>query len=350
MQKPTDECQALADGATHWRRKLSKYRTPNAVRGVCELAVTAMPFALAWFLMYWGLAHGHIWLYALLLLPAAGFLVRLFLIQHDCGHRAFFANRNANDWVGRVISVLTITPYDHWRRGHAIHHATSGNLSRRGVGDVDTLTVAEYLARSRWTRLRYRAYRHPAVMFAIGPIFLFVVQNRFPAGFMRQWLPWLSTMATNAAIATVAGLLIWAVGLQAFLLVHVPVLLLAAAVGVWLFYVQHQFERTYWATGETWNVHEAALRGSSHYDLPAVLRWFTANIGVHHVHHLCSQIPYYRLSQVLRDFPELRDIGRLTLWQSLRCVRLVLWDAESRRLISFKDLEQCSRTGLAHAA
>jgi omega-6 fatty acid desaturase (delta-12 desaturase) len=282
----------------------------------------------------------------LLLLPAAGFLIRLFLIQHDCGHRAFFANRAANDWLGRVTSVLTLTPYDHWRHAHAIHHATSGNLGRRGVGDVDTLTVDEYLARSPWTRLRYRAYRHPAVMFIIGPIFLFVVQNRFPAGFMRDgWQPWASTMATNVAVAVAAGLLIWAIGWQAFLLVHVPILLLAAAAGVWLFYVQHQFERTHWAKAETWNVHEAALRGSSHYDLPPILKWFTANIGVHHVHHLSSLIPYYRLPQVLRDHPELRDMGRLTLWQSLKCVRLVLWDDASGRLISFKELRR--RDGLA---
>lgn len=346
----SNENETPANEVSRWRRRLSGYRTPNAGRGVYELAVTAIPFTLAWVLMYWALTHGHIWLYLLLVLPAAGLLIRLFLIQHDCGHRAFFAGRKINDWVGRAISVVTLMPYDHWRHGHAIHHATSGNLAQRGVGDVDTLTVAEYLARTRWTRLRYRAYRHPAVMFGIGPVFLFVLQSRLPAGFMNNgWRPWASTMGTNAAVAAVIGLLIWIVGLQSFLLVHAPIMLLGATIGVWLFYVQHQFERTYWAKGETWNVHEAALHGSSHYDLPPVLRWFTANIGMHHVHHLSSLIPYYRLPDVLRDHPELRDVGRLTLLQSLKSVRLVLWDEESRRLISFKELRLGGRLKLAHA-
>jgi acyl-lipid omega-6 desaturase (Delta-12 desaturase) len=341
---PIDSKESPANDVFRWRHVLRDYRTPSAARGLYELVITAIPFALAWFVMYWSLMHGQIWLYFLLLLPAAGLLIRLFLIQHDCGHRAFFASKKANDWVGRAISVLTLMPYDHWRRGHAIHHATSGNLMRRGVGDVDTLTVDEYLARSRWTRLRYRAYRHPVVMFGIGPAFLFVLQSRLPAGFMRDgWQPWASTMATNAAVAIAAGLVIWTVGIGPFLLVHAPIMLLGATAGVWLFYVQHQFEQTYWSKGEDWNVHEAALHGSSHYDLPRVLKWFTANIGVHHVHHLSSQIPYYRLPKVLKDHPELGNVGRLTLWQSLRCVRLVLWDEENHRLISFKELARAGR-------
>jgi omega-6 fatty acid desaturase (delta-12 desaturase) len=323
-----------------WRRALSGYRTPSVLRGLWELAITAIPFAVAWFGMYIALSRGLVWLYALLLLPAAGFLIRLFLIQHDCGHRAFFSNRSANDWLGRTLSVITLTPYDHWRRQHSVHHATSGNLDRRGIGDMDTLTVAEYLARSRWARLRYRAYRNPAVMFLIGPIFVFVFQNRLPAGFMREWKSWVGVMLTNVALVIVASLLIWAIGVKTFLLIHAPIVLLGGAVGVWMFYVQHQFDQTYWAKGEAWDVHEAALHGSSHYDLPPVLRWFTANIGVHHVHHLSSQIPFYRLPNVLRDHPELRDTSRVTLLQSLGCVRLALWDEDTRRLISFRDLRR----------
>jgi omega-6 fatty acid desaturase (delta-12 desaturase) len=327
------------DTAGGWRRKLSHYRKPDTMRSAYELAITAIPFALAWFLMFVALYLGYFWLYALLLLPTAGLLVRLFMIQHDCGHGAFFANRRGNDWVGRVISVLTLMPYDHWRRRHAIHHATSGNLDRRGVGDVKTLTVAEYLARSRWARLCYRLYRHPAVMFGLGPIHLFMLQSRLPVGFMRKgWRPWFSTMATNVAIAAVAGLMMWTIGLRPFLLIHLPIVLLGAAAGVWLFYVQHQFEQTHWAKSERWNVYDAALHGSSHYDLPNVLKWFTANIGVHHVHHLCSRIPYYRLPEVLRDYPEFRDLNRLTLLQSLKCIRLVLWHEEGQRLMSFKEL------------
>src|SRR3954465_14382365 len=325
----------------NWVRELSRYRQPNATRSVLELALTAVPFALAWTVMLVALNLGHFWLYALLVLPTAGLLVRLFMIQHDCGHGSFFPRRSGGDWTGRVIGVLTLTPYDLWRRSHTIHHASSGNLDRRGVGDVDTLTVSEYLALSRWNRLRYRLYRHPVVMFGLGPAYLFILKNRLPVGFMsKDWQPWISTMATNLAIAAVFGLLMWVVGVAPFLLVHLPMFLLAASVGVWLFYVQHQFEETYWAGNWTWNVREAALHGSSHYDLPGVLRWFTANIGMHHIHHLSSRIPFYRLPEVLRDHPELRDVGRLTLTQSLRCVPLVLWDEQTRRLVSFKDVER----------
>jgi len=272
-------------------------------------------------------------------LPAAGFVLRLFMIQHDCGHGAFFRRRLANDWVGRVIGVVTLTPYDLWRRAHAIHHASSGNLNRRGIGDIDTLAVSEYLALSQWHRLKYRLYRHPIVMFGVGPAYLFILRHRLPMGLMRGgWEAWLSTMATNVAIAIVVATMIWLVGVGPFLLVHLPIMLLADSVGVWLFYVQHQFEDTFWAHDEGWSLHEAALHGSSHYDLPNVLRWFTANIGVHHVHHLCSRIPYYRLQQVLRDHPQLAAVGRITLFQSFRCVRMVLWDERRRRLVSFRQV------------
>ncbi len=325
--------------AAAWGRRLAPYRTSHTGRGLFELAVTILPFVAAWTLMYLALAAGHYWLYALLLLPAAGLLVRLFMIQHDCGHGAFLRRRSGNDWLGRLISVLTLTPYDHWKRSHAIHHASSGNLDRRGIGDIGTLTTREYLARSPLGRLRYRLYRHPLVMFGVGPIYLFLLETRLPWGFMdKGWQPWISTMATNLGIAAAAGLLIWTVGLVPFVLVHGPIVGLAAAAGVWLFYVQHQFEATYWAELGEWNVHDAALHGSSHYDLPPVLRWFTANIGVHHVHHLASRIPFYRLPEVLRDHPELKAVGRLSLAQSLRCVRLTLWDEQAARLVSFRSL------------
>ena len=321
-----------------WTRILARYREPSRARSVTELVITVVPLVLLWIAMWATLDLGY-WFCLLLAVPAAGLLVRLFMIQHDCGHGAFFHHRLANDWVGRVIGVLTMTPYDFWRRTHAIHHATSGNLDRRGIGDIDTLTVREYLALSRWGRLRYRLYRHPIVMFGIGPAYLFLLQHRLPFGLTRAgWLPWLSTMATNAAIAAVGGIIIWFVGVGAFLQVHLPIMLLAASAGVWLFYVQHQFENTFWSEEHGWNVRTAALHGSSHYHLPGILRWFTANIGVHHVHHLNSRIPFYRLPDVLRENPELIAMGRLTLFQSLRCVRLVLWDEGMRRLISFHEL------------
>jgi omega-6 fatty acid desaturase (delta-12 desaturase) len=236
--------------------------------------------------------------------------------------------------------VLTLTPYDFWRRTHAIHHATSGHLERRGIGDVDTLTVREYLSRSFWGRLCYRAYRNPLVMFGLGPAYLFILQYRLPIGLLfNGWQPWLSTMATNVAIAAVVAVLIWFIGVWPFLLVQLPIILLAGSVGVWLFYVQHQFETTFWAHEDGWSFQEAALHGSSHYDLPGILRWFTANIGVHHVHHLCSRIPCYRLPRVLREYPELRRVSRLTLLQSFQCVRLTLWDESRRRLVSFREID-----------
>jgi omega-6 fatty acid desaturase (delta-12 desaturase) len=316
---------------------LREYRTASLLRATWELLVTSLAFVSCWILLLLAVQRGEIGLFVLVLLPGAGFLVRLFMIQHDCGHGSFYPSKRANDWVGRVIGVITLTPYYHWRRTHAVHHASSGNLDRRGIGDVLTLTVAEYLACSRWGRARYWLYRHPAVMFGVGPLYLFLLKNRVPVGFMRKgWRPWFSTMATNASVLGVVASLIWAVGVTAFCLVHLPLMLLGSGAGVWLFYVQHQFENTHWANGENWSAQEAALYGSSHYDLPKVFRWFTANIGMHHVHHLASRIPYYRLPEVLRDHAEFRSLGRITLLESLRGLRLVLWDENVQRLVSFR--------------
>jgi omega-6 fatty acid desaturase (delta-12 desaturase) len=332
--------------ARAWTRVLARYRNPSNARSIVEIGITVVPLVLLWLLMWATLDLGY-WLSMLFVVPTAGFLVRLFMIQHDCSHGSFFRHRLANDWIGRAIGVITMTPYDLWRRTHAIHHATSGNLDRRGFGDVDTLTVREYWARSRWGRIRYRLYRHPLVMFGLGPAYIFFLQHRLPVGLMREgWEPWVSTMATNLAIAVVIATLSWFTGIKAFLLVHLPIMLIAGSIGVWLFYVQHQFENTTWENDPAWKFHTAALHGSSHYDLPGILAWFTANIGVHHVHHLCSNIPYYRLSRVLRDHPELRGVSRLTLLESFRCVRLVLWDETQRRLVSVCE----GRAGYNHVA
>ena len=309
-----------------------------------ELLITAVPFVLIWAAM-WAVVYFGFWPVCLLLaIPASGFLVRLFLIQHDCGHGSFFRHRLANDWVGRVLGVLTLTPYDMWRKEHAIHHATAGNLDQRGMGDIRTLTVEEYLAAPFLRRLQYRLYRNPFVMFVLGPAYVFVLAQRLPIGSMTAgWLPWTSTMSTNAAILAIVVGMMWLVGVGPFLIVHVPIMLLAATIGVWLFYVQHQFDDAVWVRGSNWDIHEAALHGSSYYDLPAVLRWFTANIGIHHIHHLNSRIPYYRLRQVLRDHPELGKVGRVTLWQSLRSVRLALWDEYQQRMISFREMRAAKR-------
>jgi omega-6 fatty acid desaturase (delta-12 desaturase) len=322
-------------------RDIAAYARPITWRSVIELLITFIPFALITVLMWRAVANGY-WIAMLLAVPAGLLLVRMFMIQHDCSHGSFFRSRAANDWLGRAIGVLTLTPYDYWRRTHSVHHARNGNLDSRGMGDVSTLTVAEYRSRSRFKRLLYRLYRNPIVLFGIGPAFVFFLQHRLPYGCMRGgWRPWLSAMANNA-VMTVAVVTALVFGAGTFLLVYVPIVLVAATVGVWLFYVQHQFEETRWDREGDWTFHEAALHGSSHYDLPPVLRWVTANIGIHHIHHLSSRIPCYRLSEVLRDRPELRDVGRLTLRQSLRTVRLALWDEERRRLITFRQARLAS--------
>ncbi len=331
---PLDE--AFSTGALI--QDLARYRRPSWLRASLELIMTGGLLIASWFAMWMSLGAGY-WLTLLIAIPVAGFLVRLFMIQHDCGHGAFFPSRYANDWTGRVLGVLTLTPYDYWKRNHALHHATSGNLDRRGTGDILTLTVDEYLTRSSWGRFCYRAYRHPLVMFGVGPAFLFLLQQRLPVGQMRNGpRPWISVIGTNVAISALACLMIWFVGSKALLAVHLPILLLAASMGVWLFYVQHQFEQVAWSRDPNWKLHDAALSGSSHYDLPAVLQWFTANIGVHHVHHLCSRIPFYRLRRVLRDHPSLRACGQVTFIQSLRSIRLALWDESRQRLVTFRDV------------
>ena len=269
-----------------WLEILARYREPNRLRSISELFGTAAPFAALWVLAWLALSLSY-WLTVAIALPAAGFLVRLFIIQHDCGHGALFRQKITNDWVGRVLGILTLTPYDVWRRSHAVHHATSGNLGRRGIGDITTLTVREYDGMPRWRRIAYRLYRSPLVLFGIGPAYLFLLQNRLPVGFMRDgWRYWISAMGTNGGIALVTGAMMYLVGPGPFLLVQIPVILLASSMGVWLFYVQHQFEETNWATDPAWDVHNAALHGSSYYDLPGPLRWMTGNIGMHHVHHL----------------------------------------------------------------
>ncbi len=320
-------------------RALMRYRQPDAGRAIFEVAVTVLPLVALWALMWLSLDVSY-WLTLALAVPAAIFMVRLFLIQHDCGHGAFFRDRNVNDWLGRALGIFTLTPYDYWKHNHAIHHATSSNLDRRGIGDIDTLTVEEYRAKPLMGRILYRIYRSPPVMFAIGPAYMFLLQHRWPVFQTRDgWRPWVSTMVTNAGILGMALGLIWLVGLTPFLMVHLPIALLASSIGVWLFYVQHQYEDVRWARDGHWEHQAAALAGSSYYDLPGVLRWLTANIGIHHVHHLNSKIPYYRLPQVLKDHPELKSVSRLTMGQSLRSVRLALWCERQGKLIGFDEVK-----------
>lgn len=301
--------------------------------------------------LLYALDHG-VWAALLLALPGAALLVRLFMIQHDCGHGSFFVSRRANNWLGRSIGVLTLTPYAHWRKDHAVHHATSGNLSRRGTGDVTTLTVREYLSGPPWRRLAYRLYRHPVVMFGIGPAYQFLVRHRVPTGSpRRERQAWISILGTNAVIVALGGLLIWAVGFDTLLLGYLPMFLIAASAGVWLFYVQHQFEDTHWAEERRWNFHTAALEGSSYYDLPDLLHWVTANIGFHHLHHLCSRIPNYRLRDCFEQNLELRAAAkRLTLRSSLKAARLSLWDESAGKLVTFRQAKHATTADLLATA
>jgi acyl-lipid omega-6 desaturase (Delta-12 desaturase) len=329
--------------ARSWRQITSAYAEPDTNRSLAQLLNTALPFLALMGALLYGLRH-EVWATLVLVPPVAALLVRLFTIQHDCGHGAFFRSRWANDLLGRVIGVLTFTPYVFWRNSHAMHHATSGNLDRRGVGDIDTLTVREYLSLSAGRRLAYRLYRHPLVMFGIGPAYQFLIRHRIPTGnpFQERRI-WFSILGTNAAIVVLAALLVLTVGLRPFVLGYGPVILLAASIGVWLFYVQHQFEETYWRPDAQWDFHAAALKGCSFYDLPRVLHWVTGYIGFHHIHHLCSKVPNYRLHECFEHHPEFRDVKRLTLLSSLKCARLALWDEEQGRLVSFRQIRQGCR-------
>ena len=323
-----------SEAPKNWFQRLAPFRTSENLRAVFEIIVTLVPFLLIWAAMWWLISRGY-WIGLLGAIPAGAFIVRLFIIQHDCGHRSLFTSRRANDWVGRFIALLTLTPYDYWRRQHAIHHAASGNLDRRGIGDVATLTVAEYEALSRFGKLKYRLYRNPVIMFGLGPAYVFLIQHRAPVGEFKKTMSWVSTSLTNLGVALLYGLMIWIVGWKVFLLVHVPSVLVGASIGVWLFYIQHQFDETHWDRTEDWSRERAALIGSSFYDLPGWLMWVTGNIGIHHVHHLSSRIPFYQLPRTLKAHPELRQIGRLTLWESFKCVRLALWCEQRRKLVPF---------------
>jgi acyl-lipid omega-6 desaturase (Delta-12 desaturase) len=317
-------------------RQISVHARPNHWRSVVELVITAAPLAALFAGTWLAVQNGH-WIGLLLTIPAAALLVRLFMIQHDCAHGSFFRGRTANDWVGRIIGVLTLTPYDYWRRSHALHHARHGHLDHRGMGDVAVLTTREYRDLSRWKRFFYRLYRNPLILFGLGPAFLFGLQFRVPLGLMGKGKPWLSTMATNLALGGIVVALVFLGGFLTFLLIYLPIMLMAATAGVWLFYVQHQFEQSHWAAEGEWTFHEAALHGSSYYDLPPFLRWLSANIGIHHIHHLASRIPFYRLPRVLREWPELRGVGRLTLRQSFATVKLKLWDEDKGRMVGFRE-------------
>ncbi len=326
--------------ARSWNEILAPYKEPVLWKSVFQLANSVALFALLWAAMLWSLDVSYA-LTLVLALPAACMLMRLFIIQHDCGHGSFFRSARANHVVGFLLGIVTLTPYHYWRRTHSIHHATSGDLDNREFGDIHTLTVREYRALPLWKRFRYRLYRNPVTLFVIGPAYQFIVKHRLPLDTPPGWKKeWASILWTNLAIAAVVALGMWTIGLGSFLAVQLPITLVSGTIGVWLFYVQHQFEDTYWRDHPEWSFHAASLEGASFYDLPRWLHWFSGNIGYHHIHHLASRIPNYRLRECMEQVPELQHVTRLTIGESLRTARLKLWDEERRKLVGFGDLER----------
>lgn len=331
-----------------WTAIVAPYARADLGHAVVQLLNTGLPFLLIMAALIYG-GRSHPWLTFPLAAPAVFLLVRLFAIQHDCGHGSFFSSRRANDLLGRTIGLATLTPYAFWRSSHATHHATSGNLGKRGIGDITMLTLREFRRLSRWQRLRYRAYRHPLVLFGLGPFYMFIIRHRIPAGSpLRHRKAWGSILGTDAVLAAIVILMMLTVGGRAFLLAYLPVLLLAASIGMWLFYIQHQFDQAYWAANASWDFQEAALKGSSFYDLPSVLHWLTGYLGYHHIHHICSKIPNYRLRECFRQNPELQTAKTLTLFRSLKCRRLALWDEERQLLVPFHDAVRQERVPLSH--
>jgi len=320
-----------------WRKAIARYQNPDLKRSLWQVANSVVPFFLLWYLMYRSLEVSY-WLTLALAVPTAGFMARVFIIFHDCGHGSFFKSQQANDLVGTLTGILTLTPYYHWRHDHAIHHASAGDLDRRGVGDVTTLTVEEYRALPPLKRLGYRIFRNPLLMFTIGAWLVFAVVHRFyhrKAGKRERF----SVHLTNLALLDIIGLLSLLIGFKAFILVEFPILAITTTVGVWLFYVQHNFETTYWERHGNWDFASAGLKGSSFYKLPGVLQWFTGNIGFHHIHHLGPRIPNYLLAKCQQENAIFQQVRPLTILTSLKSLGYRLWDEKSRQLVGFKALK-----------
>ena len=320
-------------GRSFWRDALEPYARADRGRSLSFVVTSLLPYLVLFVLMDISLSVSY-WLTLALAIPAAGFLVRIYIIFHDCTHGSFLASKRANRWLGTSLGLLTFSPFECWKHNHAVHHATAGDLDRRGVGDVQTLTVAEYGAREWRGRLAYRLFRNPMVMFGLGPIFALAVQPRIVPRSARPRIK-RSVMATNVALAVLIGGLSWLMGWRQYLLVEVPTIMLAGAAGIWLFYVQHQFEDAYWESSPDWSYSDAALRGSSYLKLPKVLQFFSGNIGFHHVHHLSARIPSYNLPRAHKENPIFHCVPTVSMTDGLRAVRLKLYDQDLGRMVSF---------------
>jgi omega-6 fatty acid desaturase (delta-12 desaturase) len=327
------ECQP---DVAAWKAIVIRYQKPSTSRALWQMVNTLGPYLGLWYFMYLSVPMSW-WLTLPLAILAGAFLVRLFIIFHDCGHGSFFKSRKANNILGFITGVLTFTPYFHWRGEHALHHATSGDLDRRGTGDLWTLTVQEYLESSRWKRFAYRLARNPVVLFVLAPLYLFLIKHRFPFGQGSRRERY-SVYWTNLAVLGMATGLSWIFGLKAYLLIQLVVMMVAGVAGVWLFYVQHQFDGVYWERGQDWDYTAAALQGSSFYKLPGVLQWFSGNIGFHHIHHLSPRIPNYNLERCHRAHPLFHNVKPITFFSSLKSLTFRLWDERRRKLVGYRHL------------
>jgi omega-6 fatty acid desaturase (delta-12 desaturase) len=322
---------------------LSAYAQPRLGRSLLDLGTSVVPYLALAAVMYWTLGVSVL-LTLVLALPAAGFLVRTFVVFHDCAHGSMFASKRANNYVGRCVGLLLLSPFRRWRHDHAIHHATSGDIERRGVGDVLTLTVSEYQSRSWRGQLAYRLIRNPLVMFGLGPVIAMIVGPRVPTRSQRPRLRH-SVLGTDAALIALVGGLCWLIGWRSFLAVWAPSALLAGSIGIWLFYVQHQFEDAYWQSTADWSYSEAALQGSSYLRMPRLLQFFTGNIGLHHVHHLNARIPNYNLQRAHDENPIFHGVPTISLRDGARAVRLKLWDEHTRKLVTFAQARRAGAAG-----
>ncbi|MGR9086088.1 MAG: fatty acid desaturase [Gammaproteobacteria bacterium] len=322
---------------------VSKYAEPDYRKALWQITNTFLPYLGLWSLMIVTVVYElPFWTTLLLAVPASGFLVRIFILFHDCSHGAFFPSRRANRILGYVAGILTFTPFEDWQRTHVIHHAAAGNLDRRGTGDIWTMTVDEYLAASRLKRLGYRLFRNPLLLFSVIPFVLFLIIQRFPSqGAKRRERT--SVIYTNLALASIVALMSLTIGIQNYLLIQLPVIMMAASAGMWLFYVQHQYEDVYWARQMNWDLTCSGMEGSSYYKLPKVLQWIVGNIGLHHIHHVRANIPNYNLQRCYDEVPVLQTVTPLTIRKSLKSLWLNLWDEQKQKLVSFRSIRTLPR-------
>jgi acyl-lipid omega-6 desaturase (Delta-12 desaturase) len=322
------------------RKTLSQFAKPDLRRAILQMINTFIPYIALWATLIYLLdkKYSAVWIF-LPLIIASLFLVRIFIIYHDCTHNSFFTSRRANTILGYVSGVLTFTPFTYWQHNHLVHHGTYADLDHRGVGDIWTLTVEEYEASSRRMQLAYRLYRNPFVFLGIGPGYSFLITQRF----LHQWEgknERFSAAVTNLAVLVIILAAVLTIGLRTYLLIQLPIILASGAIGVWLFYVQHQFEGVYWSRHDNWDPVKAALKGSSYYKLPGILQWFSGNIGLHPVHHLLPRIPNYKLQQSYDASPIMQTVKPLTIRKSLKSFSLNLWDEKQQKLVSFKSLKK----------